>query len=138
MPFVNFIFYLFKKGGETEKIIPPLGVRPYQRNDEIDSPSKSPVKAISSRGHRAYIIHRMKNKKEKTMTSLNEKIKSFGVLCKKGYHKGLTKKEDREFKKLEKDISDSMLNDEELFDDHIKSLRKAVGPLLKFGFDLTK
>lgn len=72
------------------------------------------------------------------MKSLDEKIKSFGVLCKKGYSKGLTQKEDREFKKLEKEISGIMLNDEGLFDDHIKSFREAIGPLVKFGFDLTK
>ena len=72
------------------------------------------------------------------MKSLNEKIKRFGVLCKKGYSKGLTKKEDREFKKLEKEISDAMLNNEELFDNHIKSFREAVKPLAKFGFDFTR
>jgi len=72
------------------------------------------------------------------MKSLNEKIKRFGILCKKGYSKGLTQKEDREFKKLEKEISNAMLNNEELFDNHIKSFRKAVKPLAKFGFDFTR
>lgn len=65
---------------------------------------------------------------------MKEKIERFGSLCKKGYSKGLTHEEDKEFKKLEKEISDAMLNNESLFDIHIKSFREAVKPLAKFGF----
>ena len=69
---------------------------------------------------------------------MKEKIKRFGILCKKGYSKGLTKKEDKEFKKLEKEISSTMLADEKIFDDHIESFKLAVKPLAKFGFDFTQ
>lgn len=72
------------------------------------------------------------------MKNLDEKIKRFGILCKKGYSKGLTQVENKEFKALEKAIGNVMLSDEEVFDSHIKSFREAIKPLERFGFDLTK
>ena len=66
---------------------------------------------------------------------MEEKIKRFGELCEKGYHKGLTQVENREFKKLEKEITGKMLKDESVFDKHVASFRQAIKPLAKFGFD---
>lgn len=69
---------------------------------------------------------------------MKEKIERLGILCRKGSSKGLTKEENKEFKKLEKEISGVLLSNENIFDAHIDSFREAVGSLLKFGFDFTK
>jgi len=57
---------------------------------------------------------------------MEEKIKRFGILCKRGNDKGLTKQEIREFKKLERDISNTLLENEVLFDAHISAFKKAI------------
>jgi len=60
------------------------------------------------------------------MKDLDKKITKLGVLYKKGCDKGVTREENREFKKLEKSITNSMLKDEVLFDLHIVSFRQAI------------
>lgn len=62
---------------------------------------------------------------------MEEKIKRFGVLCKKGSDKGLTQEEHREFKKLEKTIFNAMMSNETSFDNHIKAFKKATKPLIR-------
>jgi len=63
------------------------------------------------------------------MKNLDEKITRLGVLCKKGQNQGLTREENREFKKLEDGISDAMIQDEKLFDAHIQEFKEALLPL---------
>lgn len=72
------------------------------------------------------------------MNNLDEKIIGFGVLCKKGSSKGLTQEESREFKKLEKSISNTMILNEALFDVHLAAFKRAIEPLAEFGFNLAK
>jgi len=58
---------------------------------------------------------------------MKDKIKRFGLLCKKPL---LTQKENREFRKLEKSITAAM-QDETVFDAHISAFKKAIKPLTK-------
>jgi len=60
------------------------------------------------------------------MKDLGEKITRLSILYKKGCDKGVTREENREFKKLEKSITDSMLKDEIVFDRHVISFRQAI------------
>ena len=63
------------------------------------------------------------------MSNLNDRIKRFGVLCQKGADKGLTREESREFKRLEKSITNTMMLNEALFDLHLAAFKKASKPL---------
>lgn len=60
------------------------------------------------------------------MKDLDKKITRLSVLYKKGCDKGVTKEENREFKKLERSVTDAMMKDEVLFDQHIVSFRQAI------------
>lgn len=57
---------------------------------------------------------------------MEEKIKRFGVLCKKSF---LTQQEHREFKKLERSITDAM-KDEMTFNTFITIFKEAIKPLV--------
>ena len=59
---------------------------------------------------------------------MKDKIKRFGLLCKKRI---LTQQEHREFKRLEKSITNAMLKDELMLDEHIELFKEAVKPLAK-------
>lgn len=58
---------------------------------------------------------------------MEEKIKRLGILCRK---KGLTQEENREFKKLEKSITDVMQKDELIFATFIDIFKKAIEPVI--------
>lgn len=57
---------------------------------------------------------------------MDEKIKRFEILCKRGFVRGLTREENQEFKSLEKSISGAMLKDEKVFDKYIKPYREIL------------
>jgi len=59
---------------------------------------------------------------------MEAKIRRFGNLCKK---RMLTQQEHREFKRLEKSITNAMLKDESMLDEHIELFKEAVKPLTK-------
>jgi len=58
---------------------------------------------------------------------VEEKIKKLAALCKKGDSKGLTQEENREFKRLEKSITGSMMRNEDVFNLHISAFKEAIG-----------
>lgn len=60
------------------------------------------------------------------MKNLGKEITRLSVLYKKGQDKGVTKEENKEFKKLEKSVTDSMMKDEVLFDKYVVPFRQAI------------
>ncbi|MBA7611606.1 hypothetical protein ES703_18834 [subsurface metagenome] len=58
---------------------------------------------------------------------MEKKIKRFGILCNR---KLLTQTENREFKKLEKEISGAMQKDETTFNKYIELFKEAIKPLI--------
>lgn len=67
------------------------------------------------------------------MSNLDERITRFGALCRKASEKGLTREENREFKRLEKSITNAMMLNEALFDLHLAAFKKASKPLVNKG-----